>query len=454
MALAPSIIINLPGYPFENFPSVANIDLLRAIPSAGLVSEDNYVVDGTVTPGDGGGGVYAWNPVSVETDNGLTVIRPSDLSPGQAGRWVQSSASTKALADALASSDPGKGVDLVYGAADNHLSKLQTVNHLQNGELGICNPVGNGWNTYTHFNLLMDDSTERSDVRQFDFVLGGIYSKGTPNTGGGSSTGPGDEGAKVLQYNGVEMRPGCYKAWVQNTLLRLTPGVAPEYANIVELDIDNDSGQSFGTGVGSAGLANPAVWGLTINGANSNVSTITGAMAVISSSSGPLYERGYVVAPGAVKQAAFDDYSSATVSYRDLGSHNLGLDLSGATYTLAAVRLPNNKGIISRNSTNTSDVAVVRVDGSNQVVLGDSVGASNIVMSNNMLPASNNGQQIGSPTQKLSEVHVTRLSAYPPASDAPITNGEMRIQLTSNTSLTFKVKGSDGVVRQASLTLT
>lgn len=41
----------------------------------------------------------------------------------------------------------------------------------------------------------------------------------------------------------------------------------------------------------------------------------------------------------------------------------------------------------------------------------------------------------------------------PPASATPINNGDLVIQATSNTSLTFRFKGSDGTVRQASLTL-
>lgn len=41
----------------------------------------------------------------------------------------------------------------------------------------------------------------------------------------------------------------------------------------------------------------------------------------------------------------------------------------------------------------------------------------------------------------------------PPASSSPGENGELVIQATSNTSLTFKLKGSDGVIRSASLTL-
>jgi hypothetical protein len=42
----------------------------------------------------------------------------------------------------------------------------------------------------------------------------------------------------------------------------------------------------------------------------------------------------------------------------------------------------------------------------------------------------------------------------PPASITPANNGDMTFQLTSNTSLTIKVKGSDGTVRSVSLTLT
>lgn len=41
----------------------------------------------------------------------------------------------------------------------------------------------------------------------------------------------------------------------------------------------------------------------------------------------------------------------------------------------------------------------------------------------------------------------------PPASITPATNGDLTIEATSNTTLTFSLKGSDGVVRSASLTL-
>lgn len=45
------------------------------------------------------------------------------------------------------------------------------------------------------------------------------------------------------------------------------------------------------------------------------------------------------------------------------------------------------------------------------------------------------------------------LTAKPPASQTPANNGEMTFEATSNTTITVKLKGSDGVVRSAALTL-
>jgi hypothetical protein len=42
---------------------------------------------------------------------------------------------------------------------------------------------------------------------------------------------------------------------------------------------------------------------------------------------------------------------------------------------------------------------------------------------------------------------------YPPASVDPAENGQMTFELTSDTELTIKVKGSDGVIRSATLPL-
>ena len=45
------------------------------------------------------------------------------------------------------------------------------------------------------------------------------------------------------------------------------------------------------------------------------------------------------------------------------------------------------------------------------------------------------------------------LTLKPVASTTPANNGDLQIQATSNTSLTFKYKGSDGTVRSGSITL-
>jgi len=44
------------------------------------------------------------------------------------------------------------------------------------------------------------------------------------------------------------------------------------------------------------------------------------------------------------------------------------------------------------------------------------------------------------------------LSLRPAASRTPAANGDLEIQATSNTSITLKLKGSDGVVRSGSVT--
>lgn len=113
MGSAPSLVINLPGHPFQNFPSVATLTALRQVTSSGLAPGANYVVDGGAAAGDGGGGVFTWSPSLTSADDGVSVIRPSDRAPGQAGRWIQAGGSVDALSSALASSDADKGAEKV-----------------------------------------------------------------------------------------------------------------------------------------------------------------------------------------------------------------------------------------------------------------------------------------------------------------------------------------------------
>lgn len=70
-----------------------------------------------------------------------------------------------------------------------------------------------------------------------------------------------------------------------------------------------------------------------------------------------------------------------------------------------------------------------------------------------LIPTTDNTQTLGNVGARWSSVYAGNVVLSPAASVTPVTNGDVMVQLTSNTSLTFKVKGSDGVVRSASLTL-
>lgn len=67
--------------------------------------------------------------------------------------------------------------------------------------------------------------------------------------------------------------------------------------------------------------------------------------------------------------------------------------------------------------------------------------------------ASTGGVKLGNEDNPWRELHVDNLWLKPDSSLTPTVNGTMTIQATSNTQLTFKLRGSDGTVRSANLTL-
>lgn len=125
MALAPAIVVQLPGYPFENFPSLEDIDALRAVPSIGLLNGDNYVVDGGAALGDGNGGIYTWNDASTATDDGSKVIKPTDVPPLNAGRWILSGPSTAELEE----------VERLIAVAENPIALIATTESMTVGSI-------------------------------------------------------------------------------------------------------------------------------------------------------------------------------------------------------------------------------------------------------------------------------------------------------------------------------
>lgn len=65
----------------------------------------------------------------------------------------------------------------------------------------------------------------------------------------------------------------------------------------------------------------------------------------------------------------------------------------------------------------------------------------------------NNAQDLGSSTFYWKNLYATNIVIKPAAAVTPVNNGEVMLQLTSDTQLTFRVKGSDGIVRSGSVTL-
>lgn len=81
-----------------------------------------------------------------------------------------------------------------------------------------------------------------------------------------------------------------------------------------------------------------------------------------------------------------------------------------------------------------------------QDILNQTVGQQDIGVRPEHLPMA---QHLGALAFMQQEGFVIK----PQSSMTPWNEGEMVVQLTSNTSLTFKVRGTDGVVRSANLTL-
>lgn len=78
----------LTGTTFKWVDTMLNLIALPTNPpNPGAPPEQVLVLQGYVTPHDGGGGVFVWDPTSTAADNAGTIIRPNDRAAGVAGRW-------------------------------------------------------------------------------------------------------------------------------------------------------------------------------------------------------------------------------------------------------------------------------------------------------------------------------------------------------------------------------
>jgi len=89
MVDAPAIVVRLPAGPADELLSVATREALRALPTADLEGGENVIVEGGEAAGDRAGGVYVWAPSSEADDQPPGIIRPDDVDPLEAGRWLE-----------------------------------------------------------------------------------------------------------------------------------------------------------------------------------------------------------------------------------------------------------------------------------------------------------------------------------------------------------------------------
>ena len=83
-----SLTINFPHYFGNQLISATTIADLRAYPVTGLADGINIIVDGNLSAGDGAGSYYVWSATSLAVDDNSTVIKPTSILVGSAGRWL------------------------------------------------------------------------------------------------------------------------------------------------------------------------------------------------------------------------------------------------------------------------------------------------------------------------------------------------------------------------------
>lgn len=78
-----NVIIGQPGLSVENYEAA------RSVASNLLATAHNIMIAGRDSESDGGGGVFTWDPNSLDNTNDGTSLRPNDKNPGDPGRLIR-----------------------------------------------------------------------------------------------------------------------------------------------------------------------------------------------------------------------------------------------------------------------------------------------------------------------------------------------------------------------------
>lgn len=158
---------------------------------------------------------------------------------------------------------------------------------------------------------------------------------------------------------------------------------------------------------------------------------------------------------------AFGVITSSTFSGNASGDKTIrgqGMLLDGSSYTVGEVRGTTFRSIVG---TAGQGIRMASTSGGDDIIFGHDTTGSGTYTNKWHMRSGNVGfysetdadTPIGRPANRFSTVYTRNINMTPPASVVPTVNGEVMFQLTSDTQLTIKVKGSDGVVRSANITL-
>lgn len=120
-----------------NLAQVDSVADLRAVPVSGLADNDAYLIART--------GLYSFDSDSLETDDGVAVIKPNALTPLQAGRWILAGSDLYARATFITNLASATGATLVgYGnrTVDAVLDEsIRVLDYYLTGDAGDYGPA-------------------------------------------------------------------------------------------------------------------------------------------------------------------------------------------------------------------------------------------------------------------------------------------------------------------------
>ncbi|HTK36353.1 MAG TPA: tail fiber domain-containing protein [Caulobacteraceae bacterium] len=251
-------------------------------------------------------------------------------------------------------------------------------------------PTGNSA-APTQAAINLQNSATQASQREFDLCVGMISDVGHGNSNR-------NYGDKVGIYSGVVARQQSGDAWSFNPLLAIAQDVQSDFnGQVIEVDLANyfaNRGETPGVG----GMGQPLSLGISVTGSGDYRNNA--AIAVYQ----PIptqFNRGVCVVSG-IAQAAFCDYSSATTSVAIEGSHSYGIDTNNMS-SGKPLRLKNGLGIWSRDAANSTDLQIMAVDGTNNLILGQS--CTNAIIYTHFLPAFDNTFVCGGPSNRWSTIY-------------------------------------------------